>query len=799
MTILDIALQAHGAGLCPVPPREDGTKHPIGPWKRYQSLRPDEGQLHAWYGTEGRRGLGLICGAISGNLEMLEFEGKAVEAGLHHRFRELAEQAGLGPVLTRINSGYTERTPSGGLHLLYHCETRVDGNTKLARRPATAEELAIEPQDRIKVLIETRGEGGYVITAPSNGGVHPTGGAWTLLAGGFDQVVTITAAEREALLDLARSLDQMPHEPVREPAGGGKAGERPGDDFNARARWPDILEPYGWRALFVASDGNQHWRRPGKSIGTSATISERGDGLLYVFTSSTEFDSPRAYSKFGAYAALHHAGDHSAAAAELRRQGYGESVKASGEARETNAQPLLDEEADVPERHAGLPPFPIEALPAQAAEWVHMMAQSGLPDDYLGCAALGVLATAVGGNLSLAVRQGWDEPMILWLAIVGEPGDRKSPSIKSARQPLDVQQVRWMTAFNEAMESWKLLTPKEQKDQPKPICKRVVVGDATMEVLARIMAENESGVGLIANELRAVLTGLGQYKSGTNSDRPRFLELWDGMPWTIDRAGSGTIAVPRPAMSIVGGLQPALLGVLEGQDGLRDRFLICQPMARPALRLRGLQAPDATAAIQGWQQLVEVLTSRRFRARSRYLSQDDYEAFCAAHDAYMDIAENPSEPEQVRSFARKAPAHLARIALCLSEASQSAEAVHVTASLAGGSLESAMRLMEYFMAHRRQLRLRPENLMRRPFDRGQDEAVEMLYDWLRRIPGGRALRRDVKHAHVAGVRTTEDVKALLQHYERTYPGCVVEEAPEAGGPAAMVVYLPGVRPRGGDQ
>lgn len=718
---------------------------------------------------------------------MLEFEGKAVEAGLHKRFRELAEQAGLGPVLTTINGGYTERTPSGGLHLLYRCEAAVDGNTKLARRPARLDELAVAPADRIKVLIETRGEGGYVITAPSNGGVHPSGGAWTMLAGDFESIATISAVEREALLDLAKSLDEMPRVPDREPAGGKRSVERPGDDFNARARWPDILE--GWTCLFTASDGNQHWRRPGKGIGTSATINEGGEGVLYVFTSSTEFDSPRAYSKFGAYAALHHVGDHKAAAAELRRQGYGSQPEAAGVA--TPAVEL--EEEREPPTSSEIAEFPIEALPPAVAEWVYVMAQGGLPADYLACSALGVLASAVGGNLSLQIRSGWDEPMILWFAIVGEPGDRKSPSIKAARRPLDLQQAQWMTVYNTQMEEWKRLTPKEQRDTAKPICKRVVVGDATMEVLARIMAENDSGVGLIANELRAVLAGLGQYKSGPNSDRPRFLELWDGMPWTVDRAGSGTVAVPRPAMTIVGGLQPALLNVLEGYDGLRDRFLICQPAPRPALRLRGLQAPDATEVSLAWQQLVEVLTSRRDRMRVRHLSTDDYDLYCTAHDNYMDIAEDPAEPEQVRSFARKAPAHLARLAMCLSEASQAFQAIYTAAPLALGSLEAAMRLMEYFMAHRRQLRLRPENLMVRPFDRGRDEAVEMLYDWLRRIPGGRALKREVKHAHVAGARTTHDVEALLGHYERTYPGCVVQELPETGGKEATVVYLPGVR------
>jgi bifunctional DNA primase/polymerase-like protein len=327
---LTAALQAHGAGLCVVPPREDGSKAPLGQWKRYQAVRPDETLIRAWYELEGRRGIGLVCGAISGNLEMLEFEGKAVAAGLQRQFRERADQAGLGELLDRVLMGYTERTPSGGFHTLYRCESAVEGNLKLARRPATAEELAQDPQDRVKVLIETRGEGGYVITAPSNGGVHPLGNAWTMVAGGFGSIAILSAEEREALLDLARSFDEMPDGEVRPAPETPKLTDgRPGDDFNARASWPDILNPHGWRALFTASDGNQHWRRPGKSIGTSATISDRGEGVLYVFSTATAFEERHAYSKFGAYAILEHQGDFAAAAAELRRQGYGGQAEVS--------------------------------------------------------------------------------------------------------------------------------------------------------------------------------------------------------------------------------------------------------------------------------------------------------------------------------------------------------------------------------------------------------------------------------------------------------------------------------------
>ncbi len=48
---------------------------------------------------------------------------------------------GLGDLVGRIREGYTERTPSGGLHLLYRVPTPAP-NTKLAERPATQDELA---------------------------------------------------------------------------------------------------------------------------------------------------------------------------------------------------------------------------------------------------------------------------------------------------------------------------------------------------------------------------------------------------------------------------------------------------------------------------------------------------------------------------------------------------------------------------------------------------------------------------------------------------------------------------------
>ena len=100
------------------------------------------------------------------------------------------------------------------------------------------------------------------------------------------------------------------------------AGDRPGDDYNAKSSWSEVL--VGWTELYTKG-GLTYWTRPGKKFGISATTGLRpcGSDLLHVFTSSTEFDEGKNYDKFGAYTLLNHSGDFTEAAKALGRAGYG--------------------------------------------------------------------------------------------------------------------------------------------------------------------------------------------------------------------------------------------------------------------------------------------------------------------------------------------------------------------------------------------------------------------------------------------------------------------------------------------
>ncbi|HET8726356.1 MAG TPA: bifunctional DNA primase/polymerase, partial [Alphaproteobacteria bacterium] len=145
------AWQANGFSVVPV--QEDGTKRPLGTWKQYQREAASRQQVSDWFASGQRHGLGLICGAISGGLEMFELEGRAVAEGARNRLVPALEGAGIKDLWRRLLQGYCEFTPSGGIHLLYRIADReVPGNTKIARRPATAEELATDPDNKVHVL-----------------------------------------------------------------------------------------------------------------------------------------------------------------------------------------------------------------------------------------------------------------------------------------------------------------------------------------------------------------------------------------------------------------------------------------------------------------------------------------------------------------------------------------------------------------------------------------------------------------------------------------------------------------------
>lgn len=329
------ALELHEAGLQPFPCRADGTKAPHGEWKQFQDQQVTRADIHRWWAAGSSLGLGMITGHISRNVILLEVEGRA--AHLIPDIAQLAADSSLGELWSRISLSWCETSPSGGIHWLLRIilapGDTLPGNRKIARRPSTPAELEQAPGQKVQTLAEIKGEGGYVVLAPTGGQVHPTGRPWARIAGGPATPAEVTLDELDALCAIFHAvLDDMPEPATTSGPVDGMWADRapardgditPGDDYEAKTDWADILTPHGW-ALVYGRGRQRFWRRPGKTIGISASTGHAGDrDRLYVFTTSTEFDAEVPYTKFGAYALLNHAGDHSAAAKALAADGYG--------------------------------------------------------------------------------------------------------------------------------------------------------------------------------------------------------------------------------------------------------------------------------------------------------------------------------------------------------------------------------------------------------------------------------------------------------------------------------------------
>jgi len=344
--LFDAAIAYLQAGLSVLPAHLSEKRPAVVTWKEYQNRLPTEEQLYGWlspnavgFSAPPHEAVCLICGAVSGHLEMIDFDAEG------ELFGAWSDKIG-DDMLNRL---VIEKTKRDGVHVFYRSAEPVCGNMKLAFKVIHLEESDLtfsedgtpqkvvykrgEYKPRkidgqwviIPCMIETRGEGGLFLCAPSPG--------YELLHGDPTTLPVLTEAERDILLQAAWELSDtfcgeasgfrdspLAATPTPQHVSPHAVGEsRPGDDFNRRGELRDVLAGAGW--ALVKPGANEYWRRPGKASGWSATFN--GD-VFYVFSSNAPpFDPHRGYSKFQVYAMLEHGCDFAAAAASLRRQGYG--------------------------------------------------------------------------------------------------------------------------------------------------------------------------------------------------------------------------------------------------------------------------------------------------------------------------------------------------------------------------------------------------------------------------------------------------------------------------------------------
>lgn len=296
MTPLDHALTyaRWGWRVAPIPP---GHKYPkdLPEWQLVATV--DEATITAWWTPNPRHGVSIVTGDASG-IFVVDVDPRH---GGDETLADLCHEHGPLPDTVECLTG------GGGRHLYFRMPEGVS--------------ITNDAGKRLGPGLDVRGEGGQVVAPPT---IHPdteVAYEWEALSDPFDGVMV--ALPPAWLVDL---LVAPPTElrPRRTGPRGTTLSNRPGDRFEAENEWADLLTADGW-TLHSARHGRQGdyelWTRPGKDRrdGASASLYYQGSDVLKVFTSSIpQLDPGATYTRFGYFAAMHHGGNHTAAARALR-------------------------------------------------------------------------------------------------------------------------------------------------------------------------------------------------------------------------------------------------------------------------------------------------------------------------------------------------------------------------------------------------------------------------------------------------------------------------------------------------
>lgn len=361
MDILKIAEQAISKGYNVLV--ADTDKQPIGKWQDAQSVPTTFAKLKSSVEysmslnpTKVPSYLGLICGKTNGNLEVIDVDTKnAVEGDdLWKTYVELVT-ATDSTILPKCS---IQSTVNGGYHIMYRAD-KPYATQKLANRILTLQEFDAEKEKELaklkddlevekinqqrydqqirnvdtkiwarrETLIETRGQGGYVVIQPSEG--------YQFIQGSLASMPTLDKQDRDVLINCARQLNQEPVKKLAEikynDTSLKSGGVTPFDDYNARAT-PEtvlnVLQDYGW-SLVSQTSKKIHVLRDGNSKAKTSGNFDVELGLFSVFSTSTIFQTDKGYSPAAVYSILVHNGDFSAAAKDLYAKGYGDRINSS--------------------------------------------------------------------------------------------------------------------------------------------------------------------------------------------------------------------------------------------------------------------------------------------------------------------------------------------------------------------------------------------------------------------------------------------------------------------------------------
>ena len=417
-----------------------------------------------------------------------------------------------GEIPPNLPKTLTCLTGGGGYHYYYHYR----GNNPLRKTIAPG--------------VDIKTKGGYVLLPPSI-----TTGTYTW------EDPTVPIAEAPDWLIETVEKPQLQVTNVT-PYYDDPTDMRPGSVYNRTATWHDVLSPAGWTIVDANPDGELFWCRPGKRYGISATTNYAGSDLLYVFSSSTNFEPDKGYSKFSAFTELYYGGDYTAAAAAL--------ALFSEPATNVTFKPVSDLKPNV---YEFIPAFGEDHFVTKYIDYVHK--QTDAPLEYAEASALVLLGIAGYQCKSALAPYPGGLANNLYVALVG-PTTR---SRKSTVQRITTDIVKAVTPHS--------ILPNRATTEA------LIAALANRNGVPSIWAPDEFGITLAEIYNRDFMRGLEEM----------LLTVYSGDPYEYKRVLDSVI-ISSPNLSVLAAATPesiARAGTTALESGLLPRFGVVYPTTLP--------------------------------------------------------------------------------------------------------------------------------------------------------------------------------------------------------------------------
>jgi hypothetical protein len=235
-----------------------------------------------------------------------------------------------------------------------------------------------------------------------------------------------------------------------------------------------------------------------------------------------------------------------------------------------------------------------------SADWVDLVwtsaAAAAAPPDYVAAVMVAAGAGAIGNARIVAIGSGWEEAIVLWMALVGPPSAHKSPAMGDVRKALTQidrrLEARWrsecdLLEANYEIELAQATKKKSVKKPAKPPLPQLLHDDTTIEKLTVNMAGNPHGAIVCYDELASWLSSFTRYSADGDSSGARAFwnKAYSAGRHKRDRVKNEgpPIIVEAAACSVMGAIQPERLRQFWSttNDGMLARLVPIWPQLAP--------------------------------------------------------------------------------------------------------------------------------------------------------------------------------------------------------------------------